>query len=217
MTIVSFRYNLVFIKTAKTAGTSIEVDLSRRVEESAIVTPIIPAMPGHRPRNWGGDPEAPVYYNHMPATRLRALLGTAWFDRMTRFCVEREPVEKCISHFHMLRNSPAHSRGGELSWADYIAAGEFPVDLHRYSELRNGHRRLLVDRVLRYDRLAEDLPALLAGQGIEGFRLTARAKSEYSANRLITAAEVTDEQRARIHAAFADTLALTGIDWDAGQ
>lgn len=217
MTIVSFRYNLVFIKTTKTAGSSIEVDLSQRVEDEAIVSPIFPRMPGHRARNCGDDPNAPAFFNHMPATLLRTRLGRPRFESMFRFCVEREPVEKCISHFHMLRNSPDHHPGHDLSWASYVEAGKFPVDLNKYSEHHEGGRRLLVNRILRYDRLARDLPALLAAQGIDGFCLTARAKSEYSARRLITPRQVTQAERARIYAAFAETLALTGIDWSAGD
>ncbi len=39
MALVSFKYNIVFVKTQKTAGSSIEVDLGARLEESAVVTP----------------------------------------------------------------------------------------------------------------------------------------------------------------------------------
>src|SRR4051794_2759880 len=49
--IVSHEHRFIFIKTHKTAGTSVEVALSRVAGEDAIVPPTTPAEPGHRPRN----------------------------------------------------------------------------------------------------------------------------------------------------------------------
>lgn len=112
MALVSFKYGLVFVKTAKTAGTSIETDLSQRLEDNAIVTPVIPPEPGHVARNYLGPDGTPAFRNHMPARQIRALIGAERFNAMTRICVEREPVEKCISQFHMLRNAQSPCRPG---------------------------------------------------------------------------------------------------------
>ncbi|WP_372675317.1 hypothetical protein [Aquicoccus sp.] len=205
MAIISFRHNFIFVKTTKTAGTSIEIELASRVEEDAIVTPILPAFAGHRPRNH----EEGRYYNHMRAAEIRELLGPDNFSGMFRFCVEREPVDKCISHFHMLRNSALHNPEGKytLDWDGYCDAGRFPVDLGKYAE--NGV--LLVNRVLRYERLQEVLPSLMEELGLPGFKLTARAKSDYRQPELVRSDEVTDKQRATITAAFAGTRRLTGL------
>lgn len=134
---------------------------------------------------------------------------------MTVFCIEREPVEKCISHFHMLRNSLTHNRDGtyRLSWDEYIEAGIFPVDILKYTEGPPGARRCIVNRILRYDRLEQELATLLGEHGINGFKLTARAKSEYSKNRLILPQDVTSKQRALIYSAFRETLEISGIRW----
>lgn len=211
MTIVSFEYNLVFIKTTKTAGTSIEVDLSRRVEEAAVVTPIIPATESHRPRNY--QTPSGRFFNHMTAAQIRELLGAQVFDRMYKFCVERDPVEKCISHFHMLRNSEIHNQKGRyrLDWDDYCKAGVFPLDLDKYSEVSGEKRVLLADRILRYERLNEDLPPLLESLGIPGFTLQAREKSSYRLSELIRPQDVTARQRELIETAFATTCEATGL------
>lgn len=216
MTIISFRHNFIFVKTHKTAGTSIEVDLGRRVEDSAIVTPIIPVVPGHVARNHTDANGVQVFYNHMPATEIRDRIGADRFASMFKFCVEREPVDKCISQFHMMRNSPIHNQNGhyQKSWAAFCEAGAFPISLPHYCETRDGRPHLLVDEVLRYDRLQTDLPALMRRLGIPDFTLASRAKSEYSRPTLVTRDQVTEAQRARIYSAFAPTLALTGIRWD---
>lgn len=215
MAIVSFEHKLVFVKTQKTAGTSIEVDLSQNVEPGAIVTPILPAVAGHVARNYCDATGTPIFFNHMSAAQLRDRLGEPQFSGMLRFCVEREPVEKCISHFHMLRNSAYHRADFADTWDRYCEMGSFPVDLDRYSTEQGYRRVLLVDHVLRYDALTMQLGQIMNHVGLPHFRLTARAKSEYSQKCVISPEHVTPAQRAKIYGAFAQSLDVTEIDWSA--
>ena len=81
--IVSHEHRFIFVKTRKTAGTSIEVFLSKFAGDDAIVTPTIPAVEGHQPRNYNPTRLAMIsrlhlgreYWNHMPARKIRARLG----------------------------------------------------------------------------------------------------------------------------------------------
>lgn len=209
MTLVSFKHELIFIKTTKTAGTSIEVDLSQRLEAEAVVTPIIPPVAGHVPRNFQDASGEQVWRNHMPAVEIRDFLGDATFRRYTKFCVERDPVSKCISHFHMLRNSPDHYQPWADSWESYCNKGSFPVDVDKYTSGQD----LLVDHVLRYDRLRDELPALLATLGISDFELTSRSKSNYARPVHVTPDQVTPIQRDKILRAFSKTQEVVGLDW----
>lgn len=216
MAVISFKHRFVFIKTTKTAGTSIEVELSRLAGDDAVVTPVVPPEEGHLPRNYLGADGTPAFYNHMTAGEIRDRIGAAQFHKMHKFCVEREPVAKCISHFHMRRNSELHSEGGRYraSWAQYCEAGQFPVDTAKYCERGPGGPTCLADTILAYESIAFNLPQLMARLGLPGFRLTARAKSEYSRNKLVDPDQVTKAQRERIYAAFAESLALTGLYHD---
>jgi len=65
--------------------------------------------------------------------------------------------------------------------------------------------------VIAYERLDQDLPALLGALGLAGFGLTARAKADYRTPVLARPEEVTAQQRQRIYDAFADCRALTGL------
>ncbi len=213
MAIISFRHRFIFIKTRKTGGTSIEVELARRVEDAAVVTRVIPAVKGHEPRNWSRGWLRKPYYNHMPATLVRRFLGEETFGGMYRFCVEREPVSKCMSHFHMLRNSPDHARpeDRDLSWDAYCARGDFPVDVEKYSEVVDGRRVPLVDRVLAYETMGRTLREVMDRVGIMPFDLDSRAKGEYSAKRIVGKDDVTPTQRARIYDAFAASIEVAGL------
>ncbi|KAA5804066.1 hypothetical protein F1654_09835 [Alkalicaulis satelles] len=212
MALVSYRYGFVFIKTQKTAGTSLEADLSARLEPDAVVTQLFPPVPGHAARNHTRD--GVTLKAHAPASDIRAFIGEADFSSFTRFCVEREPVDKCLSHFHMLHLSPDHAEadgGRPESWDAYCEAGRFPVDIAKYAEATPDGWRLQVHHVLAYERLAGDVRALMALLGLSGFQLATRAKSDYRARPVVRREDVTPAQIRRIRAAFAETCALTGL------
>ena len=208
--LLSWQHNFLFIKTPKTAGTSIEVDLAGCIGDDAIVTPIAPPLAGHTARNYAhadGD-----FFNHIDARTVRARIGVEAFDRLFKFCVEREPVAKCLSHFHMLKRAPesaAHYAG--MSWDDYCKAGKFPNSMMQYTERANSRTRLMVDRILPYETLASDLPPLLEALGVAGFKFQTQAKSEFSRDSLVRVEDVTDEQRETIYRAFKAGLGLHGL------
>lgn len=124
--IVSHQHRFVFLKTAKTAGTSIEVLLRRFCGPDDIITPITPIdeqaplAEGLAPRNYAADPaleraycdhvaagrldealachrHATPFFNHMSATALRARLGEALLRDYFVFTVERHPYDRAIS------------------------------------------------------------------------------------------------------------------------
>ena len=173
--LVSHKYRFIFIKTRKTAGTSIEVELNRLMGEDDIVTPIRPPEEGHLPRNF--ETTGARFYNHMPATEVREALGSELFHRYYKFCVEREPVDKCISFYSMKKNSAFHKKSGNApTWQEYLAGDDLPIDHEKYTEAAGG---LLVDRVLAYENLEEDLRDVAHQLALPLSALHARAKSGF--------------------------------------
>lgn len=211
--IISHQHNFIFVKTRKTAGTSIEVELSKILDHEAIVTPVIPPVPGHQPRNWRRGILRKPYYNHMPATLIRSALGADRFERMFKFCVEREPVGKCISHFHMLKNSEIHGARAarDLTWERYCDQGDFPIDVEKYSVRTPGSKVRLVDVVIPYETLNASLGDIMSRVGISPFDLNTKAKGEYSATRYVRKEDVTTKQRETIYHAFAESIAVAGL------
>ena len=81
--IVSHKHKFIFIKTVKTAGTSIEVDLNKVLGENDIATPIYPAVGGHKAQNYMVKNE--LFWTiecrkHMTAREVRKVVGNSIWD-----------------------------------------------------------------------------------------------------------------------------------------
>src|SRR5207237_7168802 len=217
--IISHKHRFIFIKTVKTAGTSLEVFLAQHCGPDDVVTLFDPLIEGHQPRNYEGlaNPISEIlripfgprsawrcllaqpqrFYNHMPAWLVRLRVPPAVWRSYFKFCVERNPWEKVLSHYHM----HAH-RAGSLSLDQYFTTGKFPVNFPRYTD-RSG-REIIVDRVLRYENLNTELAEIFAQLNIpfDG-SLRIRAKSEYRTERKPYQVVFTEEHRRIIEQQFA--------------
>jgi hypothetical protein len=137
----------------------------------------------------------------MPAKTVRKLLGDEVWNRYFKFCVEREPVSKVISHYSMLVNSPYHNKHTKnLSFNDYIERKNFPVDTAKYTDNRG---RLIVDKILRYESLSKDLESTAEYLGFK-LNLNAKCKSGFRID-----LQVTNEQRSIIYDAFSSSNIFT--------
>lgn len=203
--IVSHKYKFIFIKTTKTAGTSIEVDLNKVLGEADIATPIYPAVAGHQAQNYvvkingGGDVEC---RNHMTAREVRKVVGNSTWDDYFKFCVEREPVSKVVSHYSMLVNSLNHNHNTkDLSFDDYMNMRKFPIDTPKYTD---ESELLIVDKILRYEDLDKELKAVAGHLGFN-MELSTKAKSGFRID-----LQVSKEHSEIIYDAFYSSNRFTG-------
>lgn len=203
--IISHRFRFIFIKTTKTAGTSLEVQLSPICPPEDVFTPVIPPEDGHQARNYIA-PDGTEYYNHMDARLVRRLLGEERFKDYFKFCVERDPVDKCVSYYMMKKHSSTHTnwRWRLMNWHAFVLSGRFPFDHDKYTD-HDGS--LMVDRILRYENLNEELSDVFKTLGVPFTGLTTRAKGNH---RGPTKPSVTPLHRARIMHAYAQSNAYTG-------
>ena len=229
--ILSHKYKFVFIKTAKTAGTSIEVFLSKYCGPADVVTPITPPIEGHQPRNYQGfiNPIPEIlerpgklfsalqhtitsrekFYRHMAASEVQQRVPSQVWNSYFKFCVERNPWDKVLSHYHM----HAARKGDALSLDEYLARGRFPINYFRYTD-RSGSK-IIVDRVLRYENLLAELGEVFSQLNVpfDG-TLGIEAKSEYRTDRRPYQFVFNDEQRRIVENAFAREIELHGYRFE---
>lgn len=195
--IISHQYKFIFIKTYKTAGTSLEAYLSEFCGESDVLTPIYPLVPGHLARNDAG------FYNHIPAIEVQKKVGTEVWNSYFKFCVERNPWDKVLSFYWMER----HRNGGSLDIDDFLGREQIGLNWPLYTD--HHQTRPIVDKVLKYETLDADLEQVFKKLGLpwDG-KLKINAKSEYRQDRRHYRDVLTAQQAEIIARRFA-----LEIDW----
>ena len=149
--------------------------IAQQCADEDIITPIYPENPTHRPRNYSGQ-NGLTFYNHMPAIEIRDRCPDV-FEQSYKFAFERHPVDKCLSHFAMLLNSPLHrEEGNPATWQDYLERSQFPIDTAMYTDADG---KLVINKIYKYEEIAEALADIAAKTGIENRALTAREKSGF--------------------------------------
>jgi putative transposon-encoded protein len=205
--IISHKYKFIFIKTVKTAGTSIEVDLNKFLGPDDIATVIYPEVAGHIAQNYikkNKFLEKTEFRNHMPALDVQKLIGNDIWKDYFKFCVEREPVSKVISAYSMLINSPHHNKNTEnLSFDEYVEQRIFPVDTRKYTDKQGN---LIVNKILRYENLNEQLVSTAQDLGF-AFSLKSKAKSGFRID-----VNASENQKQIIYDAFSSSNIFTGYE-----
>jgi len=165
--IVSHKHKFIFLKTSKTASTSVEIALSKFCGEQDIITPLhtedekIRQSLGYRgAQNWRLSPESYgindtpnqlAFSAHTNAKKLRAALPKTIWDHYFKFCVVRNPWDRAIS-MHYWRN-----RENSLSLNQFLSAGP-PNTLRQFGVgIYTINNKVAVDALCRYEHLATDL------------------------------------------------------------
>src|SRR5262249_41037069 len=130
------------------------------------------------------------FYNHMPAGEVKQRVPMDVWNGYFKFCVERNPWDKVLSHYHM----HAAREGGALSLDEYLARGRFPINCFRYMD--RSRDKIIVDRIIRFETLLAELDEVFGKLNIpfEG-ALGIAAKSEYRADRRPYQEVFNDRQR----------------------
>jgi hypothetical protein len=162
--LVSHRKKFIFLKTAKTAGTSVEVFFEKycfpkgawvfshdREEYINSNTGIV----GYRGLNRGEQ----RFFNHKPANDLRNELGGDIWDEYFKFTVIRNPFDKMVSaffHFEKHRKADKYSFDKLTDverFRNWVKGGGKVIDKHIY--LIEG--KVAVDYFIRYENLRSDI------------------------------------------------------------
>ena len=178
--ILSFTHKFLFIKTIKTAGSSIEVALSQLCDENDIVTPLNPPEAGHRPRNF----EPCGFYNHIPARQILTRVGPRQWNDLLKVTIERNPWDKMVSWYVWQQ----HLAGLDEPFGEFIdlcaRIGQWPYVFPAASELYMLDKNTVgVDWVIRYESLTADFYTVLQNIGCDVHVPLVHAKSGHRDHR----------------------------------
>ena len=185
--ILSHKYRFIYIKTYKTASTSIETALSEICGPDDIITPaseqLMKHRAGNRSQNFRLDhplvPKRPLikrllrrperyyhpsigYYEHMPAWRIKAYLGDEIWRAYYKFTFERNPWDRQVSWYHYKTKSKARRPSFESFLDDKARAWVENYDLYSMDDA------LCVDFVGRYETLGKDFAKATQAIGLKG-------------------------------------------------
>lgn len=178
--ILSHKYRFIYIKTYKTASTSIEAALSEVCGPDDIITPASEPLMAHRKgrvaQNYRLDhpsvPKRPLwrrvlnrperhyhpsvgFYEHMPAWRVKAYVGDDVWNDYFKFTFERNPWDRQVS-WYLYKTKSKHSRPSFDAFnADKSKAYVENFDLYSIDD------QVCVDMVGTYENLNQDFKKIL--------------------------------------------------------
>lgn len=205
--ILCHRHRFIFIKTRKTAGSSVEIGLSRVCGEGDVVTPLIErlgeeelrrAEGGYGPagyqkavgehrgfREWKRllfyGRRSPRFEEHATATEIRALVGEDIWNGYYKFSLERNPWDRAVSRFYWQKyrweRKPRKEPFPPLGEYLQWLEREKPHWISNWSHYAIGDE-LAVDGMLFHESLSADLTALSERLGIDGDISLPRARAK---------------------------------------
>jgi hypothetical protein len=213
--IVSYERGFIFLKTRKTAGTSVEIALSRTCGDADVIGPISPDDEELRVREGG----RPAQHHdgvspHLPARAVRKLIGQPQFRSMVKVAVERNPWDAVVSQYFWVM-SYWESRGLErIPFKQFVLEQPHPGNLAvKNAKVYRIGDRLVADRVLRYESLGDDLAQVWTELGLPGEPSLPHAKGGTRSDRRPYSEIHDDDTRQRVAELFADMIGEFGYEF----
>jgi len=207
--IVSHKHEFIFVRVPKTASTSTELFLAGHCGPEDMIAKIY-AIKDHESQNC----EHTGLFNHSPAVDIKKHVTEDQWNRYYKFCTERNPWDKVISKYYFLLEHNCGfwkpTPGATLN--DYITSKEFSraSSFWMYTD-GTRDKKVLVDKILRYENLAEEMAEVCDRIGIPfNGDLGWHKYSDCRKDRRHYREVLTDEQRDIIAAVFRKEIALLG-------
>lgn len=168
--LISHKHQFIYTKTAKTAGTSVESYFERFCmaegewsqshgrDEYQSETGVI----GYR----GPErPEGTLWFNHMSAREIKDLIGVDVWEDYYKFCVIRNPYEKCISAFYYFGENhmdpSSNLNAARTLFCEFLKSTP-PIDCDKYLI----KKKICLDYFIRYENLQADLERVCRRLGV---------------------------------------------------
>jgi hypothetical protein len=224
--IISHKYRYIYIQNRKVGGSSVQAYLSSISGKDDIVT-----SPTGDPKDskniygiWNPLPDylygtglkqimnemlnRQKYQPHMPGTLVRSRVSKKIWDQYFKFCIERNPWEKTLSHFYMKSKRPDRKH-----WTldEYLKGKTLCSDFNRYTDKKGD---LLVDKVILYEDLENNLNEAFERLGIPyegmlGFNINSNFREDRRHYREV----FTPEQRRIVERVYHNEIQMFGYTY----
>lgn len=177
MVLVSNPYKFIFLKTSKTAGTSVEMALEpvcapkgHKVQEAVETVLSDIGIIGSRMRPCTLPPQPAIergtWCHHKPAADIRRDLGEARFAAYTKITTIRNPFDRCVSLFHWANRQLLDLIDSfdqiRTTFQDFIKSLEWGTN----ESIAFIDGEYIIDRAIRFEHLSQDLGATADDLGI---------------------------------------------------
>lgn len=166
--IVSHAHRFIFLKTRKTAGTSVEIALSRVCADQDVITRLADddealraELGGRGPQNYEPPALPRKAFAHLPAEPAKRAVGPVAWDSYLKFTIERNPWDAVVSLYYW------HYRDKQAEpFEDFVMGSRIESLATKNAAIYRIDGKLAVDRVLRYEQLNDDLTRLWQDLGL---------------------------------------------------
>jgi hypothetical protein len=226
--IISHKHKFIFIKTAKTAGTSMEIALSKFAGPQDVITrcsaadEVMRASLGHvGPQNyniplrkvpWRGLVASFVsrsklaFYNHIGAETIAPIVGRQVWSSYYKFCFERNPWDKVVSAYYFDTPVPR-----QRTISEYVQSGA-GSNIQGYN-LYTIRGEIVVDKIYFYEDLPKALESIRSMFGFSSILELPRAKGDFRPSNTHYRDVLSDLDRVKISKVYAREIAHFDYSW----
>lgn len=226
--IISHKHKFIFIKTHKTAGTSIEIALSKYCGEDDVITPIVvddelirkglgyrgpqncyAPLLKYTKRNWRKlilSGRRVKFFNHAPASFVKKYVDNDVWNSYYKFSFERNPWDKAVSWYYWVQKGKPY-----MSISDFIRAGW--LNRIKGFDLYSISGEIAVDRVCMFENLQDEIEILSSIIGLPEVPELPQAKTKIREDKRHYRDILEVEDREAISQVFSREITSFGYQW----
>lgn len=226
--IISHKNKFIFVKTGKTAGTSIEIALSKYCGPDDIITPISPedekkrADLGYRGAQNYNIPFAKyskldfweavqqrqriAFYNHASAEYIKKYIDKDIWDSYYKFCFERNPWDKVVSWYYW-----RYKKEPRPPISDFVQSAE--ANIIKGFELYTISSEIVVDKVFLFENLSQAMEEISKKTGLGEIPSLPKAKSGFRKDKRSYREILSEKDREKIQKVYAREIEFFNYTW----